>query len=402
MNAIAVVVALGATAALLLNPRLAGARTWRATVTPLASIIGSGFLVLGPILGRAYGELAVAVMAGLCLAAYALGGAIRYSIARIDALGGEHSLPAFAARLNTASSAALAFAYVVSVTYYLNLFGAFAVALTPRSDVTAGRIVTSAILVFIAYFGGRHGLALLEKLEQGAVSVKLSIIAGLIAGLTFYAVEIVGSNTAPTRIIPDLGLEALFVAFGLVITVQGFETSRYLGAEYDAATRIRSMRYAQWLASAIYVVYIGLIGLSIPTDSIGTGETAVIQMTAVVAPILPALLVVAALAAQFSAAVADTSGCGGLAEELSNGKMRPEVAYGLVAIGGLALTWTADIYQIISYASRAFALYYALQCAVATVLAAQHADAKRPLRVAGLALLTLAAVAMAAFGVPAE
>ena len=34
---------------LLLLPRLRTWSGWRATVTPLASIIGSGFLVLGPI-----------------------------------------------------------------------------------------------------------------------------------------------------------------------------------------------------------------------------------------------------------------------------------------------------------------------------------------------------------------
>jgi len=38
------------TGAILLYPRLANAPLWRAAITPLASIIGSGFLMLGPIL----------------------------------------------------------------------------------------------------------------------------------------------------------------------------------------------------------------------------------------------------------------------------------------------------------------------------------------------------------------
>jgi hypothetical protein len=33
--------------------------------------------------------------------------------------------------------------------------------------------------------------------------------------------------------------------------------------------------------------------------------------------------------------------------------------------GGLALTWTANVFEIISYASRAFAPYYALQAMIA-------------------------------------
>jgi len=55
-----------AAAGLLFYPRFANAKTWRATITPLASIIGSGFLVLGPILTVSYGEFAPLVMAALC------------------------------------------------------------------------------------------------------------------------------------------------------------------------------------------------------------------------------------------------------------------------------------------------------------------------------------------------
>ena len=43
-------------------------------------------------------------------------------------------------------------------------------------------------------------------------------------------------------------------------------------------------------------------------------------MTQPIATALPILLVVAALAAQFSAAVADTNGCGGLMQEMTGGR----------------------------------------------------------------------------------
>ena len=55
-------------------------------------------------------------------------------------------------------------------------------------------------------------------------------------------------------------------------------------------------------------------------------ETAIIDMMHLVAPILPGLLVAAALAAQFSAAVADTSGSGGLFEELTQGRISTRAA----------------------------------------------------------------------------
>tara|TARA_R110002051_G_scaffold271530_2_gene332023 strand:- start:8466 stop:8675 length:210 start_codon:yes stop_codon:yes gene_type:complete len=42
------------------------------------------------------------------------------------------------------------------------------------------------------------------------------------------------------------GWQAFALTAGLRVAVQGFETSRYLGAEYDAQIRIRSLRLAQW------------------------------------------------------------------------------------------------------------------------------------------------------------
>ena len=77
----------------------------------------------------------------------------------------------------------------------------------------------------------------------------------------------------------------------------------------------------------------------------------------------------AALAAQFSAAIADTGGCGGLVHELTNEKVPTRHSYVLVAGLGIALTWFADVFESISYASRAFALYYALQSAQAALSA---------------------------------
>jgi len=49
-----------ATAAILFSPRLTASPVWRATVTPLASIIGSGFLVSLPLLAHDLGSFAVA------------------------------------------------------------------------------------------------------------------------------------------------------------------------------------------------------------------------------------------------------------------------------------------------------------------------------------------------------
>ena len=83
-------------------PRLSGARLWRATITPLASIIGSGFLVLGPILKGSYGFLAPGIMLALCAAAYLFGGAIRFNMATMARDAGPR--PLAEARLEVLSS----------------------------------------------------------------------------------------------------------------------------------------------------------------------------------------------------------------------------------------------------------------------------------------------------------
>ncbi|QEW21697.1 hypothetical protein LA6_003909 [Marinibacterium anthonyi] len=386
---IATVAALG----LLLMPRVLGSQLFRATVTPLASIIGSGFLVLGPILDSAYGLWAPLVMGLLCLLAWVFGAAVRHNIAALDGQGGW---PGRAARrIEQVSSWALAFAYFISVAYYLNLFGAFAVSLTDLSDPVHARQVTSGVLLVILLVGWTSGFGALERMEQVTVSIKLAIILGLLVGLVIYFTGQAQAGALVLNPAHQTGWSALTLGFGLIVTVQGFETSRYLGDEYDGAMRIRSMRLAQIVATAIYMIYIGLLAYAFPTGRMELNETAIIDLMAVVAPILPVLLVAAALAAQFSAAVADTAGSGGLIHELTGGRIRPRVAYAVLVGFGLLLTWVSDVFQIIAYASRAFAAYYALQA----VLAALAARGGR--RAAFLVLAALGA-AIAILGVPVE
>ena len=384
-------------AAALMHPRLSSAPLWLATITPLASIIGSGFLVLGPILKASYGLFAPGVMLALCAVAYLFGGAIRFNMASIARASGRRF--AVEARLEKLASWTLAFAYVISVAYYLNLFGAFAVSLTPVDDALHARLMCSAVFALILLIGWMRGFSAMERLEQVSVGIKLSIIAGLLTGLVGYFARqaTVGALTfGAASVTPWSGLT---LAFGLIVTVQGFETSRYLGQTYDVRTRIRSMRIAQAISTAIYMVYIGLLTYSLPTGTMVLDETAIIGAMEIVAPVLPLLLVAAALSAQLSAAVADTSGSGGLIAELTDGRLAPRQGYALLVAVGLLLTWTTNVFQIISYASRAFALYYALQAAIATVAAWRDRDVSR---IALFGAATGLAASIVIFGRPVE
>lgn len=332
---------------------------WRATITPLASIIGSGFLIIGPILSSEFGHMAPVVMAGLCVIAYAFGSTVRFNI---NALG-RAPVTRFQHHLDRSAEWVLGFAYVVSVAYYLNLFGSFAISLIPNAPDVAGKWITTIMFFALIIVGGTKGFQALERLEALTVCIKLAIIVGLLIGLTGFA------STHTTATTPAASRDAwtqICMMFGLLVTVQGFETSRYLGAEYDVKTRIRSMRLAQGMSTIIYIVYIALISAFIAVPATAIEETEIIGLMGQVATILPIALVFGALSAQSSAAVADTAGAGGLFAELSNDYIKPSHAYALVGGIGIALTWTQDIFVIIAYASRAFAIYYTAQAALAT------------------------------------
>lgn len=392
----AIVTAALIVAGLLWLPRLRRAAVWRATVTPLASIIGSGFLVLGPLLDVGYGRFAPLAMAALCAAAWAFGAAIRYSMA--SGVETDATRPRAEMALAELSDWALAFAYVISVAYYLNLFGAFAVRLTPWPGPVAAHLVTTAVYAVILSVGWSRGFTSLERMEYGTVTLNLSIIAGLLAGLVLFFWHRVGAGALQSPAPSLHGLRVLTVGFGLIVIVQGFETSRYLGAEYPVAARIRSMRRAQGIATAVYLSYIALLTYAFPPSSVKLSETAIIDMMQLVSPLLPVLLVAGALAAQFSAAVADTGGAGGLVAELTRRRVTPRAGYALLAVLGIGLTWGADVFQIIAYASRAFAAYYALQAAIAALRARRRGQGRLALGFAALAVL---GVAVTLFGAAA-
>lgn len=259
---------------------------------------------------------------------------------------------------------ALVLAYVVSITYYLNLFGAFFMKAFGRVDTFEQKIVSTAVISFIGIFGLLKGLDFLEKLEKVSVSIKLAIIGGLLFGLMVFNGEAVLADKWVLKE-PHISFSwnSFAVLVGLIITVQGFETSRFLGEKYDQQTRIKSMKWAQWISSVIYLLYIGLslVNYAGPTEG-ASSETAIIDQSMMIATILPALLIVAALAAQFSAAVADTNGGSGLAVEVTNGFIKSKLGIFIICMLSVGLTWLFDIFEIISLASKAFATFYGIQC----------------------------------------
>ncbi len=112
---------------------------------------------------------------------------------------------------------------------------------------------------------------------------------------------------------------------------------------------------------------------------------------------------IAAVGSQFSAAVADNEGVGGLIEDITQHKIPVRYAYLLVILVTVALTWETNVNEIIAYASRAFALYYMLQCVTAVILAWQMKDLpRRQLHLVAFVILAGVCLLVFAIGLPAE
>lgn len=384
----------------ILFTRISRSVTWRAMVAPLASIIGSGFLVSAPLLGRELGGFAILGIVGLCAFAWAIGGAIRYNIMHVEPLLEQTPPPRHIAVLERLSTFTLFFAYVISVAYYLALLGAFVMKeVTGAADPVMAKLIATFLLALIGWLGWSGGLGKVLRVESGVVALKLAIIGGFLTALALYGAGLLADGQSVMPPEPHGDWSSLPVLLGMLIMVQGFETSRFLGEEFDRPTRVRTMRLAQLVATAIYITFFLLLAPLMLTAMEGTGETAVMDAALIVSPLLPLALMFGAVASQFSAAVADAIGGAGLANGASH-RLNGHQVYPLLVFVSALVLWETDIYGVIALASRAFAVYYMLQCAiaaVATVKAGGHGTA-----VAWRVLLGLSCGAVAIFGIPAE
>jgi hypothetical protein len=399
LNILLILIALACAAFLILSPKLKASSDWQATVTPLASIMGSGFLVSAPLLASSVGNYAVLCMAGLLLLAYWVGGVIRFNIAYFEPIAetgrGITQIIGFTSRI------ALSIAYLISVTYYLKLLSAFLLSMMQIDSPLAANVITSSLLAFIALVGVLKGLDLLEKIEKFAVSINLSVILALLVALVYYNSQQAFSgewHLAPLW--PEFSSDKVRILLGLLIVVQGFETSRYIGKNHSPEQRIRTMRYAQWISSAIYLVFLALATILF-TDSLSSDVTGIITMVAPIALVLPILLSIAAMGSQFSAAVADNSGAGGLIEEILLNKISLKVIYIGILLTALTMTWLTNVNEIIAYASRGFAFYYFLQAIVAFIVALQKGHGFR-FKAGSFLVIGVVCFAVFVFGIPAE
>jgi hypothetical protein len=373
LNIILVVIA--ATVLLfMLHPRLTKNESWQATLTPLSSIIGSGFLVIAPLLASVVGGYSPLAVIVIVVLAYAIGGIVRFNIIHAEPLLHDRKANPAIYRIDLFSNATLSLAYVTAVAFYLSLLSSFLLNYIGfENSPNLERALTTIIIVFIAATGYIRGLGGLEKLESYSMSLQLSIVAALLVGIFVYDYNFIQSERTLVFEYQDRHwITQACILCGILLVVQGFETSRFLGEKYSAEIRVRTMRRAQIISGVLYVVSVAAlmpIVQHIDLENIQIAD--IVSATGLAAAALPFMLIVAAIMSQFSAAVADTVGAGCLASETSRGKLPTNYGYLVVSLFAIILIWTANLLEIISFASRAFALYYLLQCVVA-LMASRH------------------------------
>lgn len=397
----AVLIAAGV-AAYLSFGRFARGEAWRATVTPLASIIGSGFLICGPLLAREFGSAAILAMAALLAIAYAVGAVVRFNIVHVENIAPKLALNDPMAWAMRAAQVMLAIAYAVSVAYYLKLLAEFTMKplTVPEAwhGVIANALVTLIILALTALtFSG--DIRKIEHAAHASVSVKLGIIGGMLAALALWWI----GRDGPPLVLPpaEVKWSGIPLLLGLLITVQGFETSRYMGDHYDQATRVRTMRYAQWLSSAIYLAFLALLTPFLTQAREAEGVAGILDIMELVAPIMGVFVLVGAVSSQLSAAIADSIGSGGLLVEVSRRKLSVRNAFIAASALSIAVVWLTDPFSVIALSSRAFALFYAMQALLALWVSFRTGAGSTVARI-GFVLVGLVCVVAALAGAPAE
>ena len=190
---------------------------------------------------------------------------------------------------------------------------------------------------------------------------------------------------------------------GLLIIVQGFETTRFMGQMYDREMRIRAMKRAQIVSSLVYVAFFVLMIPLFPYFTSTDDVAGLIDVIARVTPWLPFVVVAGAISSQFSAAVADSIGASGRISDATHQFVDPRHAYLIIGliIGAVSafVIWETDVVSLVALASCAFALFYALQCLAAVLVARGNG---RNATANWFSLLALLSLAVAVFGIPAE
>ncbi|KAB1186971.1 MULTISPECIES: hypothetical protein [Haloferax] len=400
---IVVVVTLLGLSAVLYSSRVQNSEEYQATVVPLANIMDIGFVAMTPIIVFIIGLESPLIMLGLCGLGFTMGWVMRYNIRKYEPIAGGKGALHNVARFGQAS---LLVASLVNVAYYLQLMGGviiilIAVPLGVNLDpgVSRGSGLAVLSLVALGLIGFTRGLDQLNKLGEKTTAFNLAAITAIIVGFLAYNVDAVLAGAwALPNYDPPVGSEELRKILGLFAIVQGFEASRYIGSQYSADLRIKTMRIAQIIATIAFVLF-PLASLLLFADyrPDSADPISIVLIATVASPILPWLILLLAVGSQASAAVNAISSRSAVLLELTEGGVEERFTYPILAIGAIAVVLVTDVLSAVAIASRVFAAFFAIQCVIALVVASRENEWAR---FVGIGLVGLAMLTIAIFGLP--
>jgi len=371
---------------------------WRAMGTPLASIIGSGFLIVAPLLWMLVGKFSMWVLLGITGIGYLMGNIMRYNIQYAEPLSNKQDKTMN--HLNVLSETALACSYFISITFYIQLLSSFLLKMGHITDTTYINLLSSIIILTTGLYGKFKGFRFLETAEIYSVNLKMTTNVAFLIALFYYDAHH-GFGAAHDNENVSFSIDTLRRIGGMLLIVQGFEISRYLGHKYSAEMRIKTMRYAQIISTLIYICFVFLVE-SLMTDFKVITTTLVIDLSRQVAFILPFAVIIGAISSQYSSAIADMIGCGGTINEVIQDRVKLKTIYLFIAVGCVILLWTVDIFQLITLASRSFAFYYFLQCLIAFYVAKTISHKNDFLKHINIFIVAILMLAITFFSLPME
>lgn len=340
------------------------------------------------------------VLFSILVLAYAIGSIVRFDILHIEPLLGAKEGGKSFRFLNTLSYFTLGISYLISIAFYIRILSAFVLKGFSIEDEFMSNVLTTVILGSIGAIGYFYGFRWLEKLTEISVNIKICVILVFLLALFYFDWVVLDFHPmSPPKTI-HYSWETIRKIFGILLIVQGFEISRYMGKQYSTEMRIKTMKSAQIISALIYLSFIFLVTYLMGENQ-AISETEIINLGGKVSAFLPIAITIGAVFSQFSAAVADTIGTGGIVTEYTKNKISLNHAYLMVTVFAIILIWSANIYEIISYASRSFAAYYLTQCMQA-VYANQIFQIKSVYWSFYFAFIGIALAILMIFGLPAE
>ena len=169
-------------------------------------------------------------------------------------------------------------------------------------------------------------LPVLNRIGDRTTAFNLAAIFAVLASFAVYNLqEAIAGRWELAPYDPPISSTDFRKVIGFFAMVQGFEASRYLGARFSGELRIKTMRFAQVVSTAVFVALIALALLLFATIRPAPNATAIFVISKAVSPHLPWLILLAALGSQLSAITNATSSRSDLLIEATHGTIALEV-----------------------------------------------------------------------------